>query len=176
MVLLTLVEKIEIVNLARNRTYQEAAEIFNHHHPNRARPLHKVTVARLFKKFRESGDLNRKKRTKSIYTINATNAFKNEVAQRFNNNPHSTTRNVARQMGTSQWKVWSTLKEMDFFPYKKAKHQKLKPDDPPRRKFFCDEMLHIIQRNPDFQQKILWTDEKPFHMNGCFNRQNRRYY
>lgn len=62
MVLLTLVEKIEIVNLARNRTYQEAAEIFNHHHPNRARPLHKVTVARLFKKFRESGDLNRKNR------------------------------------------------------------------------------------------------------------------
>lgn len=174
MVILTLAEKIEIMNLARNRTYQAAAEFFNNRHPNRARPLHEITVARLFKKLREQGDLNRKKRTKSNQAIVATTAFKNEVAQRFQHNPHLSTRNAARQMDTSQWKVWSVLKDLKFYPYKKSKHQKLKPGDPPRRKQFCDQLLRIFASNPDYQKKILWTDEKQFYMNGCFNRQNYR--
>lgn len=61
MVLLTLAEKIEITELARNRTLQEAANIFNDRHPNCEKSLHKITVARLFRKLREQGDLNRKK-------------------------------------------------------------------------------------------------------------------
>lgn len=97
MVLLTLAEKIEIIELARNRTYPEAAEVFNNRYPNRARPLHQVTIARLFKKLREGGDLSRKKRTKSNQSIVASATFKDEVARRFNNNPHLSTRNVAVQ-------------------------------------------------------------------------------
>lgn len=174
MVLLTIAEKIEIINLARNRTYQETADFFNVRHPNRARPLHKVTVARLFKKLREQGDLNRKKRTKSNQAIVAATAFRNEVAQRFQLNAHLSTRNAARQMGTSQWKVWKILKDLKFFPYKKSKHQKLEPGDPPRRKQFCDILLGIFASIPNYQQKILWTDEKQFYLNGCFNRQNYR--
>lgn len=171
---LTLANKIEIIDLARNRTQQEAADSFNARHPDRAKPLHRITVGRLFHKLRTQGDLNRKKRTKPMRTIVREMNFKDQVHERFTQNPHLSTRKAALQLGTSQWKVWKVLKEMKFFAYKKSKHQKLHPDDPPRRKRFCEQLLHTVELDNDYLNNILWTDEKPFYMNGCFNRQNFR--
>lgn len=171
---LTLAEKIEIIGLAKNRTQQEAADIFNRNHPNRTHPLHRVTVARLFKKLRTHGDLNRKKRTKSHQANILEMALKDEVLECFQENPHLSTRKAARRLGYSNGKICKILKELKFHPYKKSKHQKLEPGDPPRRKQFCDQLLRIFASDQNYQPKILWTDEKPFYMNGCFNRQNHR--
>ena len=172
---LTVEEKAEIVNLARTRSYRKTAEAFNQLHPNRQRPLNFRTVYTIFKQLQTRGTLQRKKRTSPPRTIAIKQEFKRAVWQCFTDNQHMTTRRAAAIFGTSQWTIWSALKEMNFRPYKMAKHQKLHPDDPPKRKEFCERLLEIFNEDPEYQRCILWTDEKPFPVNGCFNRQNFRY-
>lgn len=171
---LTVAEKAEIIHLARNLSYRRTAEAFNLLHPNRQRPLNFRTVCTIFKQLRIRGTLERKKRTLSAQTIQAKEEFTRAVWQCFTNDHHMTTRRAAALFGTSHWTIWSALKNMKFKPYKMTKHQKLQPGDPPKRKEFCEQLLAIFNQDPEFQKCILWTDEKPFPVNGCFNRQNFR--
>lgn len=60
---------------------------------------------------------------------------------------------------------------MKYHPYKMRKAQKLHPGDPEKRKTFCELLTALMQQNQRFYRDVLWTDEKPFQVNGCFNRQ-----
>lgn len=166
---LTIEEKIEIIGLTRNFSYRRTAQVFNDSHPNR--PITKQTVARVVNYLRLRGSLHRKKRT--IPEQNSED-IKERVFEAFNNNPHASTRRIGIQLGISHVTVWRLLKKMKFRPYKMSKHQKLHEDDPPKRATFCRNLLARIERDPAFSKKILWTDEKRFCTNGCFNRQNFR--
>lgn len=168
---LTLQEKIEILTLTRNFSYNQTAEVFNQSHPHRPQPINKQTVARVVKYIRTRGSLERKKRTIPVeHQLDLTN----QVHEIFDEDPHLSTRNAGRRLGVSHVTVWRVLKQFKFHPYKMSKHQKLHPDDPPKRKEFCQFLLDHTQANPGFHQSILWTDEKLFFTNGCFNRQNYR--
>lgn len=168
---LTLAEKIEIIDLGRHNSYRQIAQIFNQLHPDRPRPLHIRTVSTIFRKFRERGTLERKKRTISAASLAAKTRFQVEILDLFNNDPHMSTRRAGALCGTSHMTVWTALKKMKFFPYKMRKAQKLNPNDPPIRKLFCERLTAIWMEDPLFHRKILWSDEKPFCINGCFNRQ-----
>lgn len=171
--LLTLEEKNQIV--VRQYSYRRTAEIFNQLHPDRLPPLNFRTVYQIFKKLRICGTLQRKKWTPSAQSIAIKNQFDEEVWEFFMANPHMTTRRAAVQLGKSHMTIWSILKRMKFWPYKKRKHQKLHEGDPALRKKFCEDLLLIFHLDPGFQKRILWTDEKIFPLNGWFNRQNFRY-
>lgn len=170
---LTIAEKVEIINLARRFSYQQAANEFNRLHQNRP-PIYKQTVERIFKCVRMRGSLQRKKRSVTIQHAEEQENLKENVIQLFTGHPHLSTRRAAFRLGVSHVSVWKILKKLKFKPYKMAKHQKLHPDDPPKRKEFCEELLRLFEANPNFGNTILWTDEKMFEMNGCFNRQNFR--
>lgn len=167
---LTIEEKIEIIALTRNFSYQRTAQVFNESHSDR-QPINKQTVARVVKYLRLRGTLHRKKRT--IPEQNSQD-IKDRVFEAFNNNPHASTRRIGIQLGISHCTVWRLLKKMKFRPYKMSKHQKLHADDPPKRATFCEHLLAFIESDPGFIKQILWTDEKQFCTNGCFNRQNFR--
>lgn len=168
---LTIVEKVEILTLTRSFSYRRTAEVFNESHPNRLQPINKQTVARIVRHLRLRGSLHRKKRT--IPEENMLD-LKNRVFAAFNRNPHASCRRVGIQLGVPHVTVWRLLKKMKFRPYKMSKHQKLHPDDPPKRASFCRWLLRRIRNDPEFSSQILWTDEKSFATNGCFNRQNFR--
>lgn len=174
MMLLTVEEKIEIVTLTRDYSYRNTAHIFNRRHPNRLPPLHFRTVYRICKQLQTRGSLQRKQRTASAHLVVAKNEITQDVLQLFRDDPHMSTRRAAALFGISHFSIWKMLRDKRFWPYKMAKKQKLHPDDPPKRKQFCQDLLRIFRLVPDFQQCILWTDEKSFPLNGCFNRQNYR--
>lgn len=171
---LSISEKLEIIELARRNSYRRTAIIFNQLHPDRNAPLHFTTIAKLFQNLRSRGSLERKKRTVSPRMAVEINNFREEVLVRINENPHLSTRRVAAQLGKSHTSVWKVLKNEKFNSYKMSKHQKLHADDPPKRKKFCEDLLEIFRQNASYQHSILWTDEKSFPINGCFNRQNFR--
>lgn len=50
--------------------------------------------------------------------------------------------------------------------------QQLQPADYPRRVAFCETMLRKTQNDPDFFNKVLWTDESRFERTGVFNIHN----
>lgn len=168
---LTIEEKVEIITLTRRFSYKKTAEVFNQSHPNRHDPINKQTVARVVRYLRLRGSLHRKKRTIPEEKSLELNA---RVSEAFNRNPHASTRRIGIQLGVGHVTVWRSLKKMKFRPYKMSKHQKLYADDPPKRTSFCRSLLNRTENNEDFINQILWTDEKPFSMNGCFNRQNFR--
>lgn len=172
---LTIAEKSEIISIARNASYRRTAEIFNRRHPNRERPLSFVTVSKIFVQLRTRGNLNRKRRTKSAISTAHNALLKEEVVQTFRDDPHLSTRRAAARFRKSQWKIWSILKDSKFYPYKMSKHQVLNPEDLPVRKEYCERLLQIFDEDANFYKRILWSDEKLFRVNGCFNRQNFRY-
>lgn len=173
--LLSLAEKSEIVNLARSNTYNSTANIFNQRHPDRPAPVHPTTVARLFSKLKKYGTLERKKRTLSAQKVEEISALKVRVQALVQQNKHISIRKAAFQMQLSNTTIWKTLKGMKFHPYKMSKCQKQYPNDPANRKQFCEQLLNVFDEQEGLQKKILWTDEKLFRINGCFNRQNYRY-
>lgn len=171
---LTIEEKIEIIHLSRKRSFQQTAEEFNRLHPNRLQRITKQTVGRIFSYLRSNGNLYRKKRSSSIQRTVEQAELKDKVVQLFNNDPNLSTRKAAVRLGVGHVHVWNILKDLKFKPYKMSKHQKLQTEDPPKRKEFCELLLETIEMNPEFLKTILWTDEKIFELNGCFNRQNFR--
>lgn len=168
---LSIPEKLEIIELARRNSYRQTAIIFNQLHPDRYAPLHFTTIAKLFQNLRSRGSLERKKRTVSPRMAVEINNFREEVLVRINENPHLSTRRVAAQLGKSHTSVWKVLKYEKFKSYKMSKHQKLHADDPPKRKKFgriCWKFFDKIQvtstafygrmKNP-FQSMVVSIDK-----------------
>lgn len=172
--LLTLDEKTEIVDLARSNSYRSTAAIFNHRHPDRPAPLHQSNVAALFQKLRKFGTLQRKKRTMSAHKAEERVALTSQIKRIYAENVHMSTRKAAAHLQKCHMTVWKTLKEIKFFPYKMSVCQKQRPNDPPTRKIFCEQLMNIFNQNEHFAKKILWSDEKLFRTSACFNRQINR--
>lgn len=172
--MLTVQEKIEIMEISRNRSGRETALEFNLRHPNRPIPLNFRTVYKIQKHFQTHGTVQRKKRTSSVLNQNIAFDLKREIVEHFDEHPHDSTRQVGRIFGISHMTVWKALKESKLWPYKMSVHQKLLAGDQEKRKEFCENLLNIFQRDPNFYKQILWTDEKPFRISDTFNRQNKR--
>lgn len=174
-IMLTLAEKAEIVDLARSYSFQSTVDIFNQRHADRPAPLHPRTVASLFSKLKKFGTLERKKRAPSAQKIAEKAALKAQIETLVQQNKHISIRKAAIQLQKSNTTIWKAMKEMKLRSYKMSKSQKQFPNDPPTRKMFCEQLINTLNQEDWLQKKILWTDEKLFRVNGCFNRQNHRY-
>lgn len=173
--MLTVAEKIEILEISATRSVRDTAKLFNNRYPLRLFPLSYRTVGKIREDFSERGDLHRKKRTTSAETEIVAANLRAEVCDHFRENPHESIRRSAAALGSSPSTVWKILrKDAKFHPYKMAVHQRLHDGDAARRKAFCIQMLDRINADPDFHKTILWTDEKLFRVHDSFNRQNMR--
>lgn len=86
--------------------------------------------------------------------------------------PTTSTRVVAGQVGLSQTKVWTTLRENQFNPFHVQRVQALLPEDFPRRVQFCEWFLQQHENDQHFSNKILVMDEATFTRNGMNNFRN----
>lgn len=68
------------------------------------------------------------------------------------------------------------LKQEKIKPYKLMYTQELLEDDPDRRCEFSEMMINKINNDPDFKNKILFSDESTFCLNGEVNRHNCRFW
>ncbi|CAH1966697.1 unnamed protein product [Acanthoscelides obtectus] len=91
---------------------------------------------------------------------------------RVDENPSTSTRDLAREVQVSKTKVWQTLREEGLYPFHVQRVQALQPDDFPARVRFCEWLVHQHDNNPDFLKCILVTDESTFTRNGVNNFRN----
>lgn len=82
---------------------------------------------------------------------------------------------VARYFEISKSSVFKTLKEFKYKAYKFTNHQQLFPEDKEKRTEFCETMFNILNEREDILEKILFTDEASFTLNGKVNSQNFRW-
>ncbi|CAH2011645.1 unnamed protein product [Acanthoscelides obtectus] len=97
---------------------------------------------------------------------------RHEKGNRVDENPSTSTRDVAREVQVSKTKVCQTLCEEGLYPFHVQRVQALQPDDFPARVRFCEWLLHQHDNNPDFLKCILVTDESTFTRNGVNNFRN----
>jgi hypothetical protein len=83
-----------------------------------------------------------------------------------NDNSSSTTRRIASQTGLSQSAEWRVLRENGLHPFHLQPVQGLKSGDKERRLEYCRWLLHRVVDEPDFLNRVLWTDEAGFTRDG----------
>jgi len=99
-----------------------------------------------------------------------------EILRHFEDDPTTSTNAVAQQTGSSQWKVWSTIRQMGSHPYHYTPVQGLEEGDPIRRVEFCRFIINSDADNRTFLTDILWTDESKFSHEGITNFHNLHFW
>lgn len=91
-------------------------------------------------------------------------------------NPTQSQRRVSNELGISRATLQRIMKELKFHPYKLQLTHELGPEDYGARLEFSLSQLRIIEQEPEFAKRILFSDEALFHLHGGVNRHNCRYW
>jgi transposase len=171
---LTTQEKIEIVFMY--------GELKNFHEVHRqwikrfsSEPPSISTIKDLVDKFKETGsvhDVHRSGRHRSVLT--------NETIQQVEDllvySPQTSVRNGAIDLGISKSSFHRSTTELGFRPYRPTTVVELSDDDLDRREEFCSTFLIKLEQEPHLLDKIIWSDESLFRMNGVVNCHNCCYW
>jgi hypothetical protein len=99
--------------------------------------------------------------------------MENEVLQRFQQNPRTSTRAVAQGMGLHHHMgVWRVLNENQLHPFHFQRVQGLTLPDFPLRVQFAQWLLNRELEEDNFLKHVLFTDEASFTREGMFNVHN----
>lgn len=98
--------------------------------------------------------------------------FDDEVLDEINDDPSTSVRTISRRTGVSKTTVHRILKRYQLHPFHVQRVQTLLPRDYPLRVEFCRRMLRMIRVDPDFFNKILWSDESSYRRDGFVNLHN----
>lgn len=149
----------------------DAIRIYQERFPDRESPHHKK-FARLEANLRMYGSFKKPKKELRTTDENLDLNVLLMVAE----NPKTSVREIANNIGSSSTTVHSILKKHKLRPYKPQLIHHLLEDDYPRRMQFCNFYLNKLREDPLFYSKILWSDECTFTNNAIFNRNNHRYW
>lgn len=148
----------------------EASRIYHQRFPNR-RQVDRRLFSRIHQRLVETGSLQPRHgggRRREVLVP----AFEEEVLERFEDNPSTSTRAVAHAMGTNHQSVWRVLNEQLLHPFHLQKVQTLEPQDYPQRVEFCEFIRRRQRAERNFHRSILFTDEASFNRDGYFNSKN----
>lgn len=156
----------------KTRSQKEVCTIFNNKYPGQH--VSQSTVSKIEKKFRETGHV--KNIEKPGRNVQFTDEKKLDVLLEIEENPHKTTRELAADNDVSKSSILRVLHKEKYHPYKVQLVQELNEDDPDRRQEFCELMMDRMNADLQFINKIVFSDEATFHLNGTVNKQNCRYW
>ena len=165
-------EKRDIVEcyiLSNKNAVRAADEYFRHYFDRRQPSL--PQFKRLYDNLGEYGSFTRPRRKRGVNEAAQVNALAC-VYQ----NPCTSTRQISSEAGPSQSTVVKTLHLHKFHPYKLNVSQTLHAGDEVLRMEYCTWFRNKCARDPQFQGKVLWTDETRFTNCGIFNRHNEHMW
>lgn len=151
-----------------------ASRVYAQKYPDREHPDKRV-FQKLLERFRATGSVayTKQNKTKPV-ADNEENEFivLGSVAE----NPSTSTRKIAREIGLSQSSVCRILRKHKYHPFHIQMHQNLYGTDFQKRLDFCLWALERVGEENNFFDFVLFTDESTFHNNGLVNRHNFHYY
>ncbi|CAK1590750.1 unnamed protein product [Parnassius mnemosyne] len=100
----------------------------------------------------------------------------NEVLRELRLDPGISQRQISRNLGITRSTVQQIIKRKKYHAYHVQRVQALAPGDYEPRVRFCREMLRYHREDPQFFNKVLWTDESNFRRMGVFNIHNLHFY
>ena len=118
---------------------------------------------------------NMKGEKKGRKSLNET-AVEN-VRRHFEENPRCSIRQASRELEMPFSSIQKTLrKTLKFYPYKIKLVHAMKPEDGPARVAFAETILDNTTDDPQYLEKICFSDEANFHLSGAVNRHNVRIW
>ena len=144
-------------------------------------PPHASTAMRLIRKFEESGSVADEARS-GRPSVSKSEDFQRVLLQEIDSNTPTSTHRIARQISVasdydaSHVTVFNTLKELSYKPYIPRLFHALNEDGPDRRKQSCEIFEEIFRADSSRIDKIIWSDEAIFKLNGHLNFHNCIYW
>lgn len=148
-----------------------AAREYALRYPNR-QPPNRRTFSETHRRFREGTLFTQMERPGNEQHDVAVEEL---ILDAVNENPTTSTRRIAAQVGVPHTKVWRVLHKGKKHPFHFTPVQELLPADLPLRVNFCREMLQRDVRGVRasmFLRSIVWTDEAQFTRDGITNFHN----
>lgn len=100
-----------------------------------------------------------------------------KVADVVSNDPHTSSTQISNITNTAPSTVRRILHQhLHMHPYRIHMVHKITEADESSRLQFCYQMLHKIQNDSTFINRVLWTDEAHFHLTGAINSWNCRVW
>ena len=162
-------ERIQIVLLfGKFESFNEVQCHWSNHFSSQASD--KQTISSIVTKFKQTGsvlDLPRSVRTQEMIK---------KVENLIQDRPNISVSAGALELDISPSSFYRTIKELGFRPFKPCAAIDLSDDDFDRRQEFCESMIDRINAEPGILDKIIWSDESEFKLNGTINRHNCRYW
>ena len=167
-------ERIRIVLLfGKFECFNEVRRQWSNHFSSQAPD--ERTISNIVTKFKQTGsvlDLPRSGRSRSVRTQETIKKVENLIQDR----PNISVSSGALGLEISRSSFYRTIKELGFRPFKPCAAIDLSDDDFDRRQEFCESMIDRIKAEPGILDKIIWSDESEFKLNGTINRHNCRYW
>lgn len=158
------------------RSYETVRTLFNQQFRVGQTPISKSTVRSTWERFDLHGTVRNLPKTGRPTTATTENNQLN-VALAIQENPHNSIRKIQQQFDLSYGSTQKILtKHLKFHPYKVKLVQQLNEDDPDRRLQFCETMMGRIDADNLFLNRIVFSDEATFFLNGSVNRHNMSYW
>lgn len=139
------------------------------------RQIKRDTVGDIVDRFEENGKIDDKKRSGRPIVIRTVDN-RDAVKSLFTNDPTTSTRRVASEMGISKTSILRILSDLKLRLYHPRLVQQLNDDDPDRRMEFCKTLLTMIEEDDTILDKIIWAEKAIFKLNGHVNRHNSVYW
>ena len=99
------------------------------------------------------------------------------VRELFQDQPNTSQRHASRQLGISRSSLRNIMKlDIGLFPYKIQLFHRLTDEDIARRMVFAQQMEDLIRENQIEIDKIWFSDEAHFQLDGYVNKQNYRFW
>lgn len=131
------------------------------------------TFVSIFNRFRTTGSVHAQKRKRPA---SATDDFDSDVLAYVAVRPEASVREIASAYGASPASVWRSLSRHSYHPYHVCLHQELRPSDFQKRLDFCNWCLIQCDEDPEFLNRVIWTDEAQFCRDSNVNLHNAHYW
>lgn len=172
--MLTVQQKAQcVIWYAESKSIVSVQRLFRRTYPGQTAPDNKAIV-RWFNQFRETGTVGKKSRPGRPRTSEEN---VERIRQSCVRSPKKSIARRSLQLNIPKTTIQNVLhKRLRLHAYKIQIHQQIKPTDRPKRTEFASFLLNVIDDNPNFLQRVLFSDEATFHINGCVNRHNCRVW
>lgn len=150
-----------------NGNARSAVEEYRRRYPSRPVLGYRSFIA-VHRHFAENGLQQRRRESIPLLSVDAEDAVLDMIAR----DPTTSVRRISIRLDIPRLTVWRILKKERLHPYHFRRAQHLLPIDGRARSIFCSWILRKQRHNPEFLQKILWTDEATFTRAGITNYRN----
>jgi hypothetical protein len=133
------------------------------------------TILDLIRKFERTGSVLRAEGSGRPRTATTT-AMKEVIVESLKETPQTSSRRLSSELGVSHQSILRIMRELNYRPFHPQLVQALQDGDEDRRLEFAELFMEMLYDDHSLLDRIIWSDEAIFKLNGHINKHNCIYW